>query len=434
MLDLKRKEERRSRRIMGIELVVFGFLMLAFLMDVPELVLGVFVVACLLVVFASPKSAIRYLAFFTSFAGVFVYDEKHMFFVMVAIFIIKFLLTTKVNKQTIVYYLSIALYCLVFCDYEAEFKFAKILGIILLFAIPVIGSYAHKIDCADVMKHYILGFIVTTIVGFFVMDIPAMLDLFEYDLFWTEENQELTRFFGLAYDSNFYALSNYIIIAYLLFAVKDISKEKIIVIIFLIIAGLQTISKSYLLVLGVLLVVYYVKSITNVRQFIKSFLAIILAGALFVYITDMLGYNVVDLIMGRFVDGSFAENTTGRAELWTETIGTIATSSADKILFGFGFNTEIKDAAHNTYIEFVYKFGLVGTGIWVAYFVHCAKIFHKNTENFSHKSPMVLLSLLVGIFFLSAFTYEAFWIGVMISLMTLTSFKKPDSEVETCTA
>ena len=137
-----------------IELLTIAMLVIAFLTNIQILILISFCAACFFVAISECQKSVCYLAFFTSFAGIFVYNGKHMFFVMAAIFILSFFARKKMNVGTICFYMLIAAYCLLFCDFDGAFSFAKVLSIILLFTIPVIASGG-----AGKMEHFRDAFI-----------------------------------------------------------------------------------------------------------------------------------------------------------------------------------------------------------------------------------------------------------------------------------
>lgn len=424
-MQRKSEDKRIFKTANYVELSLTLLLLVAFLADVQVLILAAFSIASLFIVLSSNEKSVYYLAFFTSFAGIFVYQERHLFFVMAALFIIKFLLSNKLDKITFVYYLIIVCYALAFKDTNGELSFAKVIGLILLFVIPVIANYSDRINCAELVQHYIFGFTIATIIGFFVTDIPSMAKLFEYDLIWSDNSVELTRFFGLAFDSNFYALSNFIITAYLLFAFEKINLFRGVLILFFSIVGLQTVSKSYVIILGLLIVYYFIKNVFNVKKLILAVIILSIAMVLFNLISNVLNYDVLDVVLSRFVKGgSFFENTTGRADIWSDYLTLFSNANAKEILFGFGFNASAERAAHNTFIEFFFMYGLVGTGIWVAYFVHCWNLFRINATKINNRSPIIFICLMAGIFFLSAYTYEAFFMGIIIAFMTLVGGTK----------
>lgn len=419
---IKRKAQFETHRDSDLikEIFTVILLVMSYIVNIPILTLAAFIIACGFVIFSKYQKSVYYLAFFTSFSGIFVFKGRHMFFLMAGLFILKSLVVNKINKNTLIFYLVIIAYCIVFSDIQGEYSFARIIGLILLFLIPLIASYSDKIDCSVFIQHYIFGFVIATIIGFFVKSIPSMYKLFDTDIMWTKNYQELTRFFGLAFDSNFYALSNYTIIAYLLFAFEKINPFRGILILFLLISGVMTISKSYLLIIGVLLALYIVKNISKIKYIMIFLLAAIIGIWIFSIISKKIGFNAIDLIIARFVKGGdIADNTTGRVDIWKDYIEIFKASGIKKLLFGFGFNTEVIHAAHNTFIEFFYHFGFIGTVLWGVYFIYCGNLFRKKTIFFENKTPLVCICLITGIFFLSAYTYEAFWIGIVISMMTL---------------
>ena len=416
MTSCKIKEQLDSDKLK--ELFTIALFLISYVVNIGTLTLAAFALACLIVSFADYKKSLYYLAFFTSFAGIFVYSGRHMFFVIVGLFLVKSLLQSKVTLSAFGFYVVIVLYSLIFSDYQGEFKFAKIIGLILLFAIPVVAYASNKIDCRGFMQHYIFGFFVSTVIGFFAESIPAMYKLFDVTLLWTDNYLELTRFFGLAFDANFYALSNYIVLAYLLFCFNDLTVFRGLLTLFLMISGALTISKSYFLVVGIILAFYVIKNLSKVKRVAGFVLVAIVGIALFSLVSNKLGYNAIDMVLSRFIQGAtFADNTTGRVDIWIKYFNIFKSASVKQFIFGFGFNAEVKAAAHNTFLEFFYHYGVIGSGIWLAFFVYCFKVFRRNVINFEKQSAMLLIALLAGTFFLSAYTYEAFWLGIVISFM-----------------
>ncbi len=424
MIDSDRVESRITIGMAIKEVLVIALIVFAYVVDIPVIILIGFVLACLLVCFSSCEDSIYLLAFFTPFSGIFVYEGRHMFFVMVALFIIKFLLSGKIGYKTIMYYLIIVVYCLLFCDIQGDFSFAKLIGLILLFAIPVVGAYSDRINGKVFFGQYIFGFAIQTIIGFFATKIPAIMEIFETDTILLATHSQMTRFFGLAFDSNFYAMSNYVVVAYLLFGFKKMNMFRALLTVFFVISGLMTVSKSYFLVLIGLLLLFFVQKMKQPRHYVIVLCGGILAIGLFVFVSNKIGYNVIDLVTDRFVlGGSFAENTTGRVDIWKHYLDIFMNANLKELILGFGFNAKVERAAHNTFIELLFYYGIVGFGIWMAYFSYCFKLFLYKTRSFPNKTMMVTISLMMGILFLSAYTYESFWISVVFSFMTLGKTK-----------
>lgn len=407
------------------EIALVFLLMTAHVFNVQLLVLMVFGIACLFMLFSKDEETIDLLMFLTPFARLLMFQGKTLYFVMVGLFIFRFLLQQKVRKETFVFYVVLIMYCFVFCDLESKISFGNVAGLVFLFAIPVICELAKDLNYRKLMQHYILGFVLSTVIGFFAMDIPSIARLFEYDVIWTEEKQALTRYCGLAFDSNFYALSNYLIVAYLLLAFKKLDKYRALLVVFLIISGLQTVSKSYLLILGLLFVCYLVRTIPNLKQFVGSLVIVVLGAGLFAIISQKAGYNVIELVTDRFVvGGSLADNTTGRTEIWNTYIELFTNAGIKDFMFGYGFNAVVTRAAHNTFVEFLFFFGVVGCILWSSYFIYCWKVSCNTFKDQKYQSSMVLLCLILGIFFLSAYTYESFWVGITIAILSFKNTSK----------
>ena len=150
-MNLVFRQHKFVNNIVYIELITVALLVAAYVIFNSTLILAAFVFACALVFCSNDEDSVDYLAFFTSFSGIFVYRGRHMYFVMVALFMFRFLLRRKIYKSTFVYYMLIAIYSVAFCDLNAGITFAKLIGLILLFAIPVIAAVAPQINCRKFM-------------------------------------------------------------------------------------------------------------------------------------------------------------------------------------------------------------------------------------------------------------------------------------------
>lgn len=369
--------------------------------------------------FSRREQSIYHLAFFSSFSGIMVFEGKHVFFILAGLIILKEFLLGRINHVTAFFYALLITYGVLFCDFEGNFTFAKILAPTLLFLIPIILQN-KRMDFAVLAKYYIFGFAIETALGFIVMKIPMMSSLFDVDLIWPNPYLELYRFFGLSYDSNFYALSNFIVIGYLLFCSKNIKAKTILLIALFLFAGILTFSKSYFLVIIFLFVIYFIKSLRSFTKTIILSLSLFVLIAIYAFVSRRIGFNPIEMILLRF--GSFdslGEVTTGRSDIWYNYIQ-IFIDNPYKFIFGHGYNSTVIRAAHNTFIEFLYLFGIIGTGIWICFFIHCFKLYKSNCYKYVPRSTMiVMISFLLGTFFLSAYTYESFWIGIVMSIIPL---------------
>ena len=139
--------------------------------------------------------------------------------------------------------------------------------------------------------------------------------------------------------------------------------------------GLMSVSKSFLLVGVCLLLFWFVDLLFRKGKFsvkIAVIFTLIVAGLFFLsstIFTDMLG-----TMLSRFgSDTNLSDFTTGRTKLWMNYIEAI-TGDPLLLLFGKGYTdvTVGGRGSHNTLIQCVFQFGLVGCGLfaaWLACFV-----------------------------------------------------------------
>ena len=420
------RKEKIDNAPLSFGLLILVLLFVAFVIDEPILIMVSFILACAIIMLLRCDNAIYFMSFLVPFSSTFVFMGRHLFFVLVALFILKSFLQRNLSFTTLVYYALLLSYSFAFSDFSAKYTFAKLMCLILLFAVPIMCFNADKISVSILMKHYIIAFVISTIFGFFIESIPAMYKLFDVDLMWTDNNIKITRFFGLCFDSNFYALSNYLVLAYLLLAFKELSPLRIVIIFFLIFAGVQTISKSYFLVLLVICLLFVAKNFFRGTYILKCLLFALLGLLLFLIVSDSLGYNAISMIVNRFVKGEgLLANTTGRDKIWEEYFGLFSNAKWNNIVFGFGFNSRPTQAAHNTFIEMFYYYGAVGCVLWGIYIVHCWKMLCLKKQNEKDGTTFsVLFCLALGIFFLSAYTDEMFWFNVFIALFICAKGKE----------
>ena len=190
----------------------------------------------------------------------------------------------------------------------------------------------------------------------------------------------MMRWSGYYGDPNFYtthittALSGILIML-----LHNTKKDRFIALLLMVMAllycGLMSVSKSFLLVsMGLFLFWLADLLLRKGRISVKLTLiftafimgAFLLSSTVF---TDMLG-----TLLGRFGRAAnISDLTTGRTELWMNYITTILEDPL-MLLFGQGYSavTIGGAAAHNTLIQSVFQFGLVGCilmGTWAAYFM-----------------------------------------------------------------
>ena len=153
------------------------------------------------------------------------------------------------------------------------------------------------------------------------------------------------------------------------------------------------------------------------KDFLKRFVGGIILIVLFLVIEKALNLNVTTNLMRRFETGQASGDlTTGRTDLWEEYIEYIF-SNVRYLFFGKGYDAlSLRKAAHNTFIEYFYHFGIIGIIVWFTYFSVCYSTVKVNSaKNFRKTNKMPMIMLLAGVFFLNTFRFEHTWLLLCVA-------------------
>ncbi len=179
------------------------------------------------------------------------------------------------------------------------------------------------------------------------------------------------RFRGLFADPNYYSL---ILVLAMVALLIFYSQKKIKSIAFfpcfalLLLAGILTVSKSFFLMLAVITLYYMINWFVD-RKFFKGMGSLVV----FVFLAHLVFLGKIPFlnnIISRFLSaGSLSDLTTGRTELWGLYIRH-SFQSFKNVLFGEGFDVvHYAKGSHNVYIEALYNTGIIGVGIFFAFFI-----------------------------------------------------------------
>ena len=193
----------------------------------------------------------------------------------------------------------------------------------------------------------------------------------------------LTRCSGFYGDPNFY--SAHVTAAFagvLVLFSNEVSKKKkalmFLIAIALLYCGVIGVSKMFVLVaLAVVLLWLLYILFQKERLSMKMMLLLVFIIAVLFVSSSTIFSDSIDQMVLRFRNetGSLSDFTTNRSDLW---IAYFDAFSEDPflLLFGRGFSSSVlpmDKASHNTLIQIVYQFGLVGMVAYVAWFVCYAK-------------------------------------------------------------
>ncbi|MBO5007458.1 MAG: O-antigen ligase family protein [Clostridia bacterium] len=389
------------------------------------LVLVSVLMVCAMIFFADLKTATCMLFLFSAFSYIIVYNAISLIVIVAVIYIFKIIFQAKINKAFMVVTCLLLGYCILFYDTTVDFKLGDIISIVFFLLMGVVCSIIKEEDFQEVFKWYLIGFVISAVMGMFASQIPSLaaisnIDYLVIDNYTTQENRyDIIRYAGLSYDPNFFSLSVCIIVSAILFGTKNnLGIKNLFLVLFLTVVGFFTYSKSYVIMIAVIYAIYFLK---NDKNSIKRIIFGVMLSMLFIMIDRYLNLGIVQNIMRRFETDSATGNiTTGRTALWKEYFYYII-DDVKIMLFGKGYNAHsLRKAAHNTYIEYWYHFGIFGCVLWIAYFYVCFTAIKSKIKNMdTKKNHIPLISFVVSIFFLNTLRFEHTWILLCLSLYSL---------------
>lgn len=275
-----------------------------------------------------------------------------------------------------------------------------ILFIVFLFFFPMLtyeteGSYDYYI----ITIFFVFGIITSSLLAKEFSTYPTIsrfIDVFS----WKEMG--LVRHSGFYQDSNFY--SAHIapaLTAVLLLLLKNHSKKRFLMLILsavmLLYSGFLGASKSFIIITLIVFFLWFLVFLFTKNK-ISTKLVLILSIVfiiLFIFTSSAFSESL-EVIMIRFGQGMDADTlTTGRNNLWQSYID-LFLEDGKVLFFGVGY-TDLNHngrASHNTLIQMVYQFGLVGCTFLVLWITTLVKnILHKAKIKAKHFPALMIMLL-----------------------------------------
>jgi O-antigen ligase len=244
----------------------------------------------------------------------------------------------------------------------------------------------------------------------------------------------VARMDGIFGDGNYYSVAMAFAIALVLVLIlhkNKISFIDVTALAILALLGFETISRGFLItfaVIGLIFIVYFVfsRQMKLIYKF-SSIFSIALFAAIAISKTDILDRYVIRMTSKDIVSGN------GRFDLWSYYLNSLFSSREGPFI---GLGSSIKAIAlhptlqmeHNTYVQFLYSIGIVGSVL----FLLVAVAFYKDVKMVcasGKKSPLTFLpivSTLCSVFFISAMTWENFIYPLFIGILVLLNLRKND--------
>lgn len=257
--------------------------------------------------------------------------------------------------------------------------------IIMLLLFPCVTNWAeNRLSFYDMTLFFSLGIIAAALSAQQVAGFSNISQYIKVDSYLT-----ITRLSGYYPDPNFYSAH---ITACLAGVMLLLTREKkgthrivlAIVSVLLLYCGLLSASKSFIVITACLFFVWIPTLLEKQNRgsaAVKVFIGLLCAGAIILSSTAF--QELFKIIDTRFSYASnVSELTTGRTDLWRTYIDEF-TRNPILALFGEGFSSVIigKKASHNTIIQGVFQFGLIGFPVLIAWFVITIKNLISNVSN-----------------------------------------------------
>lgn len=374
---------------------------------------------CLFLLFCRMDMLLPAMLYLSSFAFIFQAGDFMLYEFLCIIFMCRVFINLKRKRGFLILWMIIYFTTHLI---SSEITLGNIIPVIyvttLLFACVVYDKKLYK-SCSMM---FLLGVIITSMLGFLKPFSPYLLELLSEDFAEGASVDFVIRFSGLSYDPNFYVISVIISIMLLLFERHQRNWANLVLCVVYICLGAVTFSKSYILSLAFIFLLYLIDGKTSLTK--KILLFVLLGGILSVSYFD----EIVYVFKERFSSTSdFNELTTGRGDLWRLYWGHIGDSIVT-LFWGHGFSgLQGYKAAHNTYLEILFNFGIIGFVIDYIYINKCFKLINKRWLNIVHLGVLFISFILF--FNLSAYTFPSLW-GILFMAFILIAKRSENNYVE----
>ena len=364
---------------------------------------------CLYILGCKKQHLIASLVFLSLFFYLTTYNSINLSFLIIFTFILRSLTINPKNISAIIVLIVSYFFTHVLSTDIHHINIALISSFFSMICILICSSIIQEEEISLVSVSYLYSFLIASLLGFF-KNSTRLIEVFDSD-----EVLGLERYSGLSYDPNFYTMLSLVALVIIIKWMRQEGGLFYFLILSVTIAlGMLTLSKSFYLCVLVLLV-YSVFSSQKKGQYILYFTILFLAlmPLLISEITPLL-----DVMIQRFDSSQdFNELSTNRYDLWIMYMDYISKGDMFQLIFGNGavLPKEV-EAAHNTYLEIIYKFGIIGFMMDSFIIVKSIKQIMKFTVN------RIELFLFCGImailiFNLSCYTFFSFWSCLFVILI-----------------
>lgn len=373
--------------------------------------LAAFALCCFTMLLADYSFVISFLFFIMPMAGIFKLapEETSLFTYLELLFVVLHVIKKKFRTtygELIALFFGV--YIVITASLYSSLNITRAIKMVM--NLVLIGYFAELIPEREYKRlflYYIFGMIISSLMRF--AD-SSYFPIEEYVAVQTERyaGMATTRFAGLYADPNYYSIN--VIIAMCLLIVlyrrRELSFPVVVglMVPLVFFVGLTGSKSSFLMLILPIILLMYV-CIKN-RNYV-ALLGCIFGILLIVIFVAQGTIQIFDYVLNRLKNttSGLAVFTTGRTAIWQNYFRFFG-DNLIRTIFGTGAAIDVLDGvgAHNTYIDFIFLLGIVGTGLYIwALYYNIRKVnrsMHRNFLNYS-----VFLTLCVMYAFLSELLY-----------------------------
>ena len=191
--------------------------------------------------------------------------------------------------------------------------------------------------------------------------------------------------------------------------------------------GAQTLSRSFLVLFVVLTVIFIFDLFLNQKYKTAMVFFTLLIVAFILIVNSKI--TIFQGIIDRFINASEGDITGNRTNIYSAYIDYFSENPL-QLIFGSGVGASYLGsvAAHNTYIDFLYYYGILGTILFVIVLASILCNVPKTKKNISNYIPSVCIA--ISIFFLSDLIYFDFVFNLIMWLFVFTTYIKKNRELQ----
>ena len=404
----------------------------------PILSIAALLIMIISFVFLSPEKSLVLLFGILPYANIFKYKPETTSFFTIAEILLVLILVIKIKKIKL-----FPLSCLIILFGYTLITSANNLNLLLIikvFSAFLLIYYSVRLIKINDFKQLTLLLTISTIITLILSNNSwyfSFLSNYFSDLNYYNDgfsSSNIVRSSGFMGDPNYCAMLIIVVITILcvLYYHKDIGNIFWLFIVLLVPLGMLTYSKSYFLCLVVLVFLMIIFVIfPKHKVWAVCCLAIVPILAFFVFSGK---FESVNMILDRF---NADDITTGRNDLNIAFLNHIVSSPSNLIL-GSGIGSSrivgVSNTVHNIYIELFYKYGLLGSSLFI---LTLFSLFPRRFKTTKYKvvNFFPLCFVVIMYFFLAGIEMFEFPFYIILSFVSLnykTSFNKTNMNIIGC--